>query len=126
MTDSRPKPGDGELGPRDKGVKDINSRQLSFMLQKVQQIVHQELQEIPTSIYVVGSFARGEAIGVASDLDLRIVINGVKPDERLREVENLIKNEYGPAITPDECGFLDPRITILEPKNETPNVKVAP
>lgn len=115
---------DEELEPRECGVEDIDRKELRHLVNRIRFIVNSHLSARVSSIYVVGSFARGEAREVASDLDLRIVIQTWKRDDEMRACEHLLKNEYSAEVCPTVCGYLDPHITLLEPGRETPHVEV--
>jgi predicted nucleotidyltransferase len=112
------------LPPRTLGVGDIDERELESVCQTIRHVVWKELQTSVTHIYVTGSFARGEARRVASDLDLRAVIGAPKPESEIDEIKRLLKNEYGPDVTPSNCGYLDVHVSVLHPsdvRGDTPN-----
>lgn len=113
-----------EMGPRECGVDDIDGLELQTLVSCIRTVVWSQLSTSVSSVYVVGSFARGEAREVVSDLDLRIVIHSPMEEAETQACEQLLKNEYGSKVCPSACGYLDPHLTILEPGVGTPHVKV--
>jgi predicted nucleotidyltransferase len=86
------KPG---LPPREKGIEDLDPEHLRDVVEAICDKVSGV-----QSMWVVGSFARGEARNVASDLDLRVVT----PDEQGHLTS--MKNDYRPPE--GACfGFVD-------------------
>lgn len=111
--------------PRKHGVDRIKNGHLIALKRSIETLVQAELSTSVRAVYVVGSFARGEAKELVSDLDLRVVIRSPLPDEETASFEHDLENEYGPALCPKACGSLDPHLTILEPGDETPHVEIA-
>lgn len=106
------------------GVSDIDSRELDRMCDRIRHVVKRDLDVSVQSIYVMGSFARGEARPVVSDIDVRVVVQGMADEEAIDECEYQLKCEHGPDIVPSVCGYLDPHITILRPDGRDPHVEV--
>lgn len=109
--------------PRDCGVEDIDEKELARTCRTIRHVVQRELDVTVQRLFVMGSFARGEARRVASDLDVRVVVSGWVPEEGREPVEHLLKNEYGAEVVPEACGFLDARLSNLVP-DEDPNHEV--
>lgn len=112
------------LFDRSEGVEDIDSEGLTRMCWEIRRIVARECGTTVRSIHVMGSYARGEAMDSASDLDLRIVCDDSPPEDVCARCEHLLKVEYGPQLRPDPCGYLDPRISTAPPADNEPSVAV--
>lgn len=110
--------------PRELGVGDIDSQELEQMCHTIRHVVQRDCDVSVQDIYVMGSFARGEAMRAASDLDIRILVTGVVEEATKQECEHDLKCEYGPDIRPSVCGYLDPHITVLSPCPDDAHVRI--
>jgi hypothetical protein len=108
--------------PRELGVEDIGDGDLQTLTSCIQHVVGRDLPTTVTEIFVMGSFARGEARRLFSDLDLRVVVTGWSPEDEREAVADTLKTEYGPDVTPEVCGYLDVHITNLQPTGDEPSV----
>lgn len=81
-----------------------------------QMLLHMECIEAGVRrVYICGSFARGEAIPMISDLDARVLIDrAIEPFTEERIAEEL-RTEVGSEIVPDQAGFLDARLSNVVP-----------
>jgi predicted nucleotidyltransferase len=110
--------------PRDTGVNDIDDGELQRLCSRIRHVVQRDLNTSVQRIYVMGSFARGEAREVASDLDLRVLVSGYTPKPDRRDVERHLKNGAGPAVTPSVAGYIDVHITPARPPEDEPSTEV--
>lgn len=91
----------------------------------VTMLLHQYVLDVGVKrVYICGSFARGEATAVLSDLDVRAVLDEAVEPFTAESIEGELKNEAGFDIIPDDCGFLDPRLTTKDPAEDTASVLV--
>jgi len=109
---------------RELGVSDLDEVKVNALCNNIAHMMGKELGTQPDAIHVMGSFARGEAMDTASDLDLRIV--AYSDSDGVEAFEQRIKNEWGPKWRPDKCGYIDAKITPLEPPEAEPSVEVWP
>lgn len=110
--------GPEEPFPRTASVDDLDEAQLDSLRTTLTYTVQRFTSCRVESIYVMGSFARGEAMRVASDLDLRIVVDKRPPEWVRTDVEAYLKNELGPRTEVDLTGFIDARFATKHPTEE--------
>jgi len=110
--------------PHDCSVKDIPERKLRQLRATISYHVRKRLGTSVESVYVMGSFARHEAMAVASDLDLRIVVSDCPQNDSVESFEKWLKNEFGKGIKPELCGFVDGRIATEHPDNTEPSYNI--
>lgn len=109
--------------PRDGSVTDLDETELRALVRNVRHVIHEQYGFSVLKVYVVGSWARGEAMVGVSDLDLRVVINdapGVETGEEIRE-ELKRRMEW----TPEGATYPDVAATPLEPDETEPKAVVA-
>lgn len=112
--------------PREYGVNDIDPRELRRVVTRTRHVVDRDTTTSVESVYVMGSFAADNAMRVISDLDLRVVTTGYVSEETREAIETTLKNDHGPEIVPEVCGFLDVHITPAEPTADEPHVQIHP
>ena len=103
--------------PRDRGIEDIKPGELRALVGSLKTIISSDTGHLPHSIYVCGSYARGEAMRGASDLDIRAVVHGVPDKEIAEECEYELRCGRGKEVCPTGCGYLDVHITPVSPNN---------
>lgn len=103
------------------GVEAFEKEEIDRLVKTVRHVVWKELRLSGNEIYIMGSFARGEARRVVSDLDLRIEVDYVPTREEAERVQKLLKIEYGPEILPDAAGYLDANILPTRPGEDDPH-----
>lgn len=106
-----------ELGGRTLGVSDITDEELEDTVEAILETMERYSIDVE-GIYAVGSFARGEAIEVASDLDVRIVAERPKV-----YIHDRIQSELWSKSVPSICGYLDIQIVPKHP-NSTAAVRL--
>lgn len=90
----------------------------------VSEMIYQYASEAAVKrVYICGSFARGDATAVISDLDVRVVLDQGLDLFVLESIQEELKNEMGFEIIPDQCGFLDPLIDTKDPE-DSPSVLI--
>lgn len=67
-------------------------------------------------IWVSGSWARGDAIPMISDLDLRVVGPGVLSYRAHWALTHYLRVEIGPEICPEIFGYIDARPSTIPPE----------
>ncbi len=112
------------LFDRSKGVEDIDPDELTRMCREIRRIVSHECGATVRSIHVMGSYARGEAMDSASDLDLRLVCDDPPSEDVCARCDRLLRVEYGPQLRPNPCGYLDARISAVPPADDEPSVAI--
>lgn len=120
-TDCAPHPDEPPL-PRVGSVGNLSRTALGAFASNVRHYLREEYDLGTESVYVVGSWARGEAMIGVSDLDVRVVTNespGVETGERIRE-ELKSKMEW----TPGSSTYPDVAVTPLQPDESEPKVKI--
>lgn len=115
----------GKRYSRQYGVEHIDDGELKALCGTIRHVLHRELGAVVNDIYVMGSFACGEARGQISDLDLRVLIQSPVPEAERKACEKMLREEYSPTAAPSICGYLDPHVTVLVPNDAEPHVEVS-
>lgn len=109
--------------PRDGSVTDLDKAELRALVNNVRHVIREEYGFSVLRVYVVGSWARGEAMVGVSDLDLRVVINTAPGVETGEEIRAELKKRM--EWTPEGATYPDVAATPLEPDETEPKAVVA-
>lgn len=109
--------------PRDGSVDDLSETELRALASNVSHVIREQYGFSVQRVYVVGSWARGEAMVGVSDLDLRVVINDSPGVETGKEIRKELKKRM--EWTPEGATYPDVAATPLEPDESEPKAVVA-
>lgn len=104
-------------------VADIREKNTYRLKTRLKHVVTRETNTTVTGIYVMGSLAAGNGTRNESDLDIRVVTNGMVPVNQQERIHELFKNEHS-DVTPPCCTHLDVHVTGLQPDQDTPHEQI--
>lgn len=102
--------------PPELSIEDVPEQHREFVREKVVETVDEHFLPLDPDltveeIYVFGSFRRGEARRVFSDLDIQVVVEGPMHPDQKKWMQNTIKTQVTRHLPGDRLfGYVDPKV----------------